>query len=71
MKLSIILIVWAVITAMLIGTCFGITLITWGDVDIVIITGWWIGLWLVFGGLPLYFGTKQLLAKRQISEKTS
>ena len=59
MKLGVALIIWSSIIAMLSATCFGITLITWYNEDLWIKAGWWMGFWLILGGLPLYFGIKK------------
>lgn len=64
MKLGITLIIWTIVMTMLSSTCFGITIITWSDVEILIKAGWWLGLWFVLGGLPLYFGIKRLISMR-------
>lgn len=67
MKISVILIFWSAIIAILSAIGFGITLITWYNEDLWATAGFWIGLWLVIGGIPLYFGIKKVRHESQTS----
>ena len=58
MKLGIALIIWGGIIGLLCAFAAGIMFITtWKDIPLV--AGFWTGLWLVIGGLPLYFGIRK------------
>lgn len=64
MKLGIALIVWGSITGLLCAFATGIMFITtWKDIPLV--AGFWTGLWLVIGGIPLYFGIRRLKHESQ------
>ena len=65
MKLGITLIVWASIVTILNGVCLGITLFTWYGESLLTTASFWLGLWLVIGGLPLYFGIKKVKRESQ------
>ena len=59
MKLGIALIIWGGIIGLLCAFAAGIMFITtWKDIPLV--TGFWIGFWIVIGGIPLYFGIRRL-----------
>ena len=64
MKLGIALITWGSITGLLCAFATGIMFITtWKDISLIV--GFWTGLWLVIGGIPLYFGIKRLKHESQ------
>jgi len=65
MKLGITLIAWASIVTILSSVCLGITLFTWYNESPLTTTGFWLGLWLVIGGLPLYLGIKKVKHESQ------
>jgi len=65
MKLGIILITWASIVTILSSVCLGITLITWYNESLLTTLGFWAGLWLAIGGLPLYLGIKKVKRESQ------
>ena len=66
MKLSIVLIIWGSIIGLLCAFAAGIMFITtWKDISLVV--GFWIGSWLVIGGVPLYFGIRRAKHESQTS----
>ena len=64
MKLGIALITWGSTIGLLCAFAAGIMFVTtWQDIPLV--TGFWTGLWLVVGGIPLYFGIRRLRRENQ------
>jgi len=64
MKLNIALIAWGSITGLFCAFAAGIMFITtWKDVSLV--AGFWTGLWLIIGGIPLYFGIRRVKRESQ------
>ena len=58
MKLGIALITWSSIIGLFCAFAAGIMFVTtWKDIPLV--AGFWIGLWLIVGGIPLYFGIRK------------
>ena len=64
MKLGIALIIWSSVIGLLCAFIAGIMFITtWKDIPLV--AGFWIGLWFVVGGIPLYFGVRKIKHENQ------